>query len=690
MKLSTDLRVSILLGIVVFLISWTVGSTIVADYTPEQSFVHYRLAYNLQAGHGLVYNAGDTTLVTLSPLFPLILAPAARYDLHLSWLLSGLMMTISGIITYYILRRLQLSRAESFLAVILWSVAYPVSAAFRSEEMFIFFGVLLSWLLLEKDRPRLAGLIVGVAVLFQLQRVAAVVLLGLYSFGRRNGWRYWQTAWIPIAGWGIIAVILYQDVAIPFSTAQARPIDTLWIVLFFATVIVLRRIIKQSSLWMIIVWAATDLCTAFLIYKNFPRISSLALALSVSVGVSLSGRLFPQNGVIPYRVMATVLFLVLFIGAPPVPIRSDLEDRALAQALNIPPDSSLVHDLSTAFAYDYDGIVHHLNGQLSGNEGIQRDDVQSRVVMLAPEYLLIHEQTLDLSNPNLAALNYTQIDQHDDLQLWQRQSEVGNFHEVKSLDIQVRDDMHITGFASDRTRVNRGEVIRIRIDWRLDYPPEDRIGLNLSMRDMAGQSIDQIMVSYPAEIWSALSTSTFHAFFVPQDTETSVFRINVIVEYLAGTVGQQVVGEFVVPPPNRSVDRHNLKGTLGDIVLYASSFALTEEQLYIDLVWGTQHPVEKNYTVFVHLVSLDDPAPLVQADGPPLDGRFPTSYWQTEDIIAETRALDLSGLPSGNYQINAGFYDDQNSRLTGESGESLIIGYVTIDQENEITIQSES
>ena len=47
-----------------------------------------------------------------------------------------------------------------------------------------------------------------------------------------------------------------------------------------------------------------------------------------------------------------------------------------------------------------------------------------------------------------------------------------------------------------------------------------------------------------------------------------------------------------------------------------------------------------DYTVFVHALG-DDPAPLSTGDGPPMQGRFPTSLWQPGDRIYDEHTFSM-------------------------------------------------
>jgi hypothetical protein len=90
--------------------------------------------------------------------------------------------------------------------------------------------------------------------------------------------------------------------------------------------------------------------------------------------------------------------------------------------------------------------------------------------------------------------------------------------------------------------------------------------------------------------------------------------------------------------------------------------------------------------IFKHLV--DEQGNLVaQADGPPQNGRYPTSILEPGEQILDTHLFDLpDGLQSGEYQILVGVYHPEtgvrlpainmnNERLTNDA---VILHKVTI------------
>lgn len=104
-----------------------------------------------------------------------------------------------------------------------------------------------------------------------------------------------------------------------------------------------------------------------------------------------------------------------------------------------------------------------------------------------------------------------------------------------------------------------------------------------------------------------------------------------------------------------------LEANLGDLVTLRG-FATADAQpapgdvLLVTLFWEAQRPIERAYTVFVHLIGPDGRL-VAQADGEPVGGSRPTTGWQPGETIRDGYALPLpADLPPGRYLLQAGLY----------------------------------
>jgi len=135
-----------------------------------------------------------------------------------------------------------------------------------------------------------------------------------------------------------------------------------------------------------------------------------------------------------------------------------------------------------------------------------------------------------------------------------------------------------------------------------------------------------------------------------------------------------------VPPPPVFADYR-----LGDSIALIG-YDLEEElppetggagEVHLTLHWVSLAPLERNYTVFVHLIGPDGEL-AVQADGPPVGGDYPTPLWDPGEVIADERLIPTESLPPGTYNLHVGMYllrtgerlpafDAQGTRLAADA-----------------------
>jgi hypothetical protein len=80
------------------------------------------------------------------------------------------------------------------------------------------------------------------------------------------------------------------------------------------------------------------------------------------------------------------------------------------------------------------------------------------------------------------------------------------------------------------------------------------------------------------------------------------------------------------------------------------------ETVRLRLYWqALQHPVA-DYTVFAHIREGDNQI-VAQQDSPPQDGGYPTSFWDTGEVVIDDRVIEIPAeAPPGKYPIRIGMY----------------------------------
>ncbi len=112
-----------------------------------------------------------------------------------------------------------------------------------------------------------------------------------------------------------------------------------------------------------------------------------------------------------------------------------------------------------------------------------------------------------------------------------------------------------------------------------------------------------------------------------------------------------------------------------------------KNDLTVTLYWEALGPIEREYTVFVHLRGQDESL-LVQNDSPPLENLYPTIYWAEGETVPDPRILSIpSDARPARYRLEVGLYlpkDQKRLPIVDESGSShgdvAILDYVRIGE----------
>ncbi len=122
------------------------------------------------------------------------------------------------------------------------------------------------------------------------------------------------------------------------------------------------------------------------------------------------------------------------------------------------------------------------------------------------------------------------------------------------------------------------------------------------------------------------------------------------------------IGKVKIPPATPTPDELQkatpIQARFGDAFLlshYALEYDRAERVARVALYWQSLAQTEKDYTVFVHV--LDASGQIVaQRDAQPLDGRYPTSVWDPQDMLTERYELGIPVDAEAPYSIEIGMY----------------------------------
>jgi hypothetical protein len=94
----------------------------------------------------------------------------------------------------------------------------------------------------------------------------------------------------------------------------------------------------------------------------------------------------------------------------------------------------------------------------------------------------------------------------------------------------------------------------------------------------------------------------------------------------------------------------------GDAVaLRGAQVRAQDDGLQVALWWESLAPLDRDYTVFVHVMDGDRQL-VANGDAPPLQGGFPTRLWRPGDRVADEHIIQYD-VPPGPHAVQVGLYD---------------------------------
>ncbi|MFQ5576519.1 MAG: 6-pyruvoyl-tetrahydropterin synthase-related protein [Anaerolineae bacterium] len=247
-----------------------------------------------------------------------------------------------------------------------------------------------------------------------------------------------------------------------------------------------------------------------------------------------------------------------------------------------------------------------------------------------------------------------------------------------ALRVNLNDQFWLLGYDVQPERPRPGDTLRVVLYWQAARPPEAdyRSFAHLdapagertwAMSDNAHPGDATAQIEIPTSGWdTARYVRDEHFVTLPAHTPPVTFNLRAGLYNpltgrrlpIAGGEGDTITLQAVpVAPPRRPPTpdiAHPLDFRVGESIhLLGYDWAPGERRL--TLYWQAGQQPEADFIVFVHL--LDETGQQVWgADSPPLDGLYPTSAWQPNLPVVDSRSLALPDLSPGGYSLSVGMY----------------------------------
>jgi len=239
--------------------------------------------------------------------------------------------------------------------------------------------------------------------------------------------------------------------------------------------------------------------------------------------------------------------------------------------------------------------------------------------------------------------------------------------------------------------VRQGEDLSVRLYWlalqpldvnyssflHLDARPDDA---TWATSDNMHPGDPQAQIDIPTSgWWTSLHVRDEHRLEVPPDIPPVQYllrvglydrrtgeRLTVLADDGSATgdsITLQPVRVIRAKPVSPRQLPHRVEYTLGERIellgydLEVGEWGLGIGDWELTLYWQAKEVVEKDYTVFVHLVDQEGKL-WGQGDGVPMRGMYPTSAWLPGQLVEDRHVVQVDPtVPLGSYRVLVGLYD---------------------------------
>lgn len=263
-----------------------------------------------------------------------------------------------------------------------------------------------------------------------------------------------------------------------------------------------------------------------------------------------------------------------------------------------------------------------------------------------------------------------------------------------SLNIELEGKVALLGYGLNGETFKPGEEIRLSLRWKGLEPDLKSYNIFVHLFDAnntlwARDDSAPLGGLYPTDYWRVGEAITdTHRLTLPTDIPTGRYRLEMGIyepssmKHLRAIDGREgIVLDFLKVAPSREafMPQHPMEANLDDKVTLLGYDIISRKatpggDIHLTLYWQAQRRMEKDYTVFVHLID-EEGQIWGQKDNQPEGGFYPTSFWDPGEVIKDGYQFQVRPeTPGGEYQIEVGMYLlDTNERLLLRDGSGEVI-----------------
>lgn len=234
--------------------------------------------------------------------------------------------------------------------------------------------------------------------------------------------------------------------------------------------------------------------------------------------------------------------------------------------------------------------------------------------------------------------------------------------------VQVLPELTLLGYERGKTAVTTGERLDVALWWQATAPlPALTTRLELVRADNTGRILlntQPVNGTYPFTNWITPQLVVDRISEpIPDSFQTGDYRLQVrmldaaensLITADLGSLSLTQANRLFTPPKTM----YPLDAAFGnEIRLRGYDLETTANDHELSLVWQAAAEPAANYTVFVHILNLDDSCCVWQQDVQPQQGQYPTTRWVGEEVVIDSYTFTLpADLAQGNYNIEVGLY----------------------------------
>jgi hypothetical protein len=269
---------------------------------------------------------------------------------------------------------------------------------------------------------------------------------------------------------------------------------------------------------------------------------------------------------------------------------------------------------------------------------------------------------------------------------------------LEDLSIRTRADRSVEGitllgFNLDTTNLRPGERIYLTLFWQAHEPAQRDSDVTLVLGNTPIYAGAPVHDTYPISSWTAgeVVIDRYNP-RLPRHMPLGDHALRLSLGKPTVDSGDDLaltLGEITVTAVDRSFDvpitAHPLTATLGDQVRLLGYDLSGEtlrpgDTLILTLYWQAQTEMERDYTVFTHLVGADG-STTGQRDNDPIGGTYPTSLWLSGEVVADVYEIQIrADAAPGDHWLKVGMYVAENGyRLpTGDADDAIALQAITL------------